>query len=136
MKRCASIAVLVCFLCVLCACTAEPSLPSRTDFALDTVVTITLYDTGKADAEDALSAGFAEIERLEALLSATRENSDVARINTSNGQPITVALLKVILLTAKLSQTTVTVPPTAVKVQMKQTTAQPSQAEALAQAVT
>ncbi len=91
MKRCASIAVLVCFLCVLCACTAEPSLPSRTDFALDTVVTITLYDTGKADAEGALSAGFAEIERLEALLSATRENSDVARINTSNGQPITVA---------------------------------------------
>ena len=66
MKRYTAIAALVCLLCTVCACTAEPSLPSRTDFALDTVVTITLYDAGKADAEDALSAGFDEIERLEA----------------------------------------------------------------------
>ncbi|MBQ7037751.1 MAG: FAD:protein FMN transferase [Clostridia bacterium] len=91
MKRYAAIAVLFFFLCSLCACTAEPSLPSRTDFALDTVVTITLYDTGKADAEEVLCAAFAEIERLEALLSATRENSDVMRLNTAGGQPVTVA---------------------------------------------
>lgn len=91
MKRYAAMAVLVCLLCALCACTAEPSLPSRTEFALDTVVTITLYDTGKADAEDALSVGFAEIERLESLFSVTRESSDVTRINTANGQPVTVA---------------------------------------------
>lgn len=91
MKRFAAIVALVCLLCSLCACTVDSSLPSRTDFALDTVVTITLYDAGKADAEDALLAGFAEIERLEALLSITRENSDVMRINTANGQPVTVA---------------------------------------------
>ncbi len=91
MKRYAATMALVCLLCSLCACTAEPSLPLRTDFALDTVVTITLYDVGTADADDALSAGFAEIERLETLLSATRENSDVMRINTANGQPVTVA---------------------------------------------
>ncbi len=91
MKRYAAIVVLVCLLCSLCACAPRSSLPSRTAFALDTVVTITLYDIGKADAQEALSAGFAEVERLEALLSITQENSDVMRINTANGQPVTVA---------------------------------------------
>lgn len=91
MKRYVTIVAIVCLLLSLCACSADTSLPSRTGFALDTVVTVTLYDAGEADAEDALSAGFAEIERLEALLSATRENSDVMRINTANGRPVTVA---------------------------------------------
>lgn len=91
MKRYIALASLVCLLCSLCACTSQSSLPSRTEFALDTVVTITLYDAGKADAQDVLSAGFAEIERLEALLSATRENSDIMRLNTAGGQSVTVA---------------------------------------------
>ncbi|MBR5540061.1 MAG: FAD:protein FMN transferase [Clostridia bacterium] len=91
MKRLTAIIMVFCGLLSLCACDAGTRLPSRTDFALDTVVTITLYDVGEADAEEALSAGFAEIERLEALLSATRENSDVMRLNTADGQPVTVA---------------------------------------------
>ncbi len=91
MKRYTAIIAVLCCLLSLCACGVESPLPSRTDFALDTVVTVTLYDAGEADAEKALSAGFAEIERLEALLSATRENSDVMRINAANGQPVTVA---------------------------------------------
>ena len=91
MKRYAAIVALVCLLCSLCACTTETSLPSRTGFALDTVVTITLYDVGKADAEDALSAAFDEIERLESLLSVTREESDVWRLNTAEGRAVTVA---------------------------------------------
>ncbi len=91
MKRYAAIIAVLCCLLSLCACGVETPLPSRTGFALDTVVTITLYDAGEADAEDALSAGFSEIERLEALLSATRENSDVMRLNTADGQSVTVA---------------------------------------------
>ncbi len=91
MKRYTAMILLFCLLCSLLACMAEPSLPSRTGFALDTVVTITLYDLGKADAEDVLSAAFDEIERLESLLSVTREDSDVWRINTADGRPVTVA---------------------------------------------
>lgn len=91
MKRYVAILAAVCCLLSLCACSTTVPLPSHAGFALDTVVTVTLYDAGKADAERALSASFAEIERLEALLSATHENSDVMRINAANGQPVTVA---------------------------------------------
>ncbi len=91
MKRIAAILAIVCGVLSLCACGVETPLPSRTGFALDTVVAITLYDVGKANSAEALSGAFAEIERLEALLSVTRENSDVVRINTANGQPVTVA---------------------------------------------
>ncbi len=83
--------VMGCLLLFLCGCHTETSLPSRTGFALDTVVTITVYDAGQAKAETALSAAFSEIERLESLLSVTRESSDVVRLNTANGQPITVS---------------------------------------------
>lgn len=91
MKRCALLITIVCFMVSLCACGARSSLPSRTGFALDTVVTVTLYDAGGANAVAALDAAFAEIERLEALLSVTRHTSDVMRLNTAGGQPITVA---------------------------------------------
>ncbi len=108
MKRYAAIVAFVCLLCSLCACSAETSLPSRTDFSLDTVVSITLYDVGEADAEDALSAAFDEIERLESLLSVTREDSDIWRINVADGHPVTVAketaeMLVLALQYAKLS---------------------------------
>ncbi len=91
MKRIpAWLCVCVLLLC-LCACGVQSAPPARTGFAMDTVVTISVYDAGKADATAALDAAFAEITRLEALLSATKEGSDICRINQSNGQTVTVA---------------------------------------------
>ncbi|MBQ6830179.1 MAG: FAD:protein FMN transferase [Clostridia bacterium] len=79
------IAIIVVMACLCCGCAAKRE---RTDFALDTVVNVTVYD---AKNEDVLDECFAEIERLEALFSATRENSDIARINASRGKLVTVS---------------------------------------------
>ncbi len=69
-----------------------PSQPvSRSGFALDTFVSVTVYDGGTANVQEALDACFNEITRLENLFSVTRENSDIARINAAEGAPITVA---------------------------------------------
>ena len=91
MKRLiAHMAMIACLLSLLCGCDAKTT-PSRTGFALDTVVTVTLYDQGEANAETALTAAFAEIERLESLFSVTCENSDVMCVNTAGGAPVTVS---------------------------------------------
>lgn len=89
------VAAIVAALLLLTGCTTAPAKVQRTGFALDTVVGITVYDGTSA----ALDACFAELERLEALLSATREGSDIARINTSAGQAISVSPETVELLT-------------------------------------
>lgn len=57
-------------------------------FALDTVIDITAYGD-KAD--EAVSAAKAEIYRLERLLSVTDENSDICRINTSQGTAVEIS---------------------------------------------
>ncbi len=62
--------------------TAEPV--SKTNLMLDTVVTISLYDD---DADpSALELAFDEIARLEDLLSATKEGSDLDRLNQAAGK--------------------------------------------------
>lgn len=73
-----------------CAGKAERNL-----FALDTYIQLTAYGRG---ASAALTDCDAEIQRLENLLSVTREGSDVFRINRANGaavsvEPETAALL-------------------------------------------
>lgn len=65
--------------------------PTRTMLALDTLITVTIYDAGTADAERALDAAFEEMARLEGLLSATRDGSDVCAINSAKGQAVVVA---------------------------------------------
>ena len=63
---------------------------SRNAFLLDTVVTIKIYDRNVP--ESAWEDAFGEIERLEALLSVHREESDTARINEAAGlSPVTVS---------------------------------------------
>ena len=51
-------------------------------FAMDTYMTLTAYGE---NAQDAVEAGIAEIERLDALLSTGIETSEVAVINENNG---------------------------------------------------
>lgn len=75
---------------LIAGCRSAADKSEQTGFALDTVVSVTVYGETAA-AQTALDASFAELERLEALLSATREGSDVDRINQAGGAPVTVA---------------------------------------------
>ncbi len=82
--------IILCVVLLLAGCTASQPV-SRSGFALDTFVSVTVYDGGTANVQAVLDACFAEITRLENLLSVTRETSDIARINAANGAPVTVA---------------------------------------------
>ncbi len=86
------VALLCCVLCLAVGCTpSSPAKVTRTDFALDTVISITIHETENGvDAQAVLDACFAEVERLEELLSATRTDSDIDRVNGSNGAAINV----------------------------------------------
>lgn len=74
---------------------AENNMITDTDFYFDTVVTLTLYGT---DDTSILDACFQEMARYEALLSRTREGSDIWKINHSHGTPVEVSDLTIDLL--------------------------------------
>lgn len=83
--------LLVCIMTIaLCSC----SLPSKNDkgytkngFYLDTIITITLYCD---DAKEQVNNCFKIAEKYDNLLSRTKENSDVSRINNAKGQFVEV----------------------------------------------
>ncbi len=61
---------------------------SRTDFLLDTVVTLTLYGADEAD----LDAAFSEIRRLSGILDAYAPDSDLGRLQARAGrEPVAVS---------------------------------------------
>ena len=65
---------------------------TRTGFALDTVISITVYEADETtNAETVLDECFEEIERLEGLFSVTLPQSDISKINASGGKPVKVA---------------------------------------------
>ena len=66
-------------LLLLTGCGA-PKKESRTVYAMDTVMTLTIYDTG-AHADLVLSESQSEIRRLEDMLSVTAPESEIARLN-------------------------------------------------------
>lgn len=82
-------------LCALCAflllsgCAARKNAAEVQFFAMDTVMTVTVY--GK-QAEEAARAVQAEINRLDRLWSRTRADSDVSRINDHAGDGSQVAI--------------------------------------------
>ncbi|MCL2568620.1 MAG: FAD:protein FMN transferase [Oscillospiraceae bacterium] len=65
-----------------------PESQSATIFAMDTVMTITVYGE---EAQEALRQATAEINRLETLFSVTRTESDLARINAADGKAVLVS---------------------------------------------
>lgn len=91
---------------LLTACGEQEPL-SKTNFMLDTVVTITLYDWEDASAID---QSFDEIRRLEALLSMEQEGSDLDKLAKAAGQdwveiqPETEAVLRLAKEYSTLSQ--------------------------------
>ena len=84
-----TIAVLLALLLFACvACEAQPKPLSRTDYLLDTVVTLTLYDAREAD----LDAAFKEIRRLSDLLDAYDPFSDLGWLQAAAGlKPVAVS---------------------------------------------
>lgn len=66
---------------VLCGC--EPGPVRRSEFLMDTSISITAY--GRA-ASDGLNAAFASFEKVESLMSAYRPDSEVSRLNAEAGK--------------------------------------------------
>lgn len=86
----AALLAVVCLLLLGVGCKSPDKGPlSDTQFLLNTVVTISLYD--KQD-EVVLKGAFDLCRRYENLLSKTVENSDVYRINHSEGKPVEIDL--------------------------------------------
>ena len=76
---------------LLTGCSLTPdtnATVSKTGFFLDTVVSLTLYGTKE---EAPLNECFLLLETYESLLSRTKEDSDVWKINHSNGSPVVVS---------------------------------------------
>ncbi len=69
-----------------CAKNAQPV--SKSDFVLDTVATITVYDGSD---ESIIDDTYAECRKYENLISATVSGSDVYRINEAHGEPVEVS---------------------------------------------
>ena len=74
--------------CSLAGCQAQDEQVTRTDYLLDTVVTLTLYGAREAD----LDAAFSEIRRLSGLLDAYDPFSDLGWLQAAAGQkPVAVS---------------------------------------------
>ena len=85
-KTIALLLALLLFACV--GCEAQPKPLQRTDYLLDTVVTLTLYDAKEAD----LDAAFKEIRRLNDLLDAYDPFSDLGWVQAAAGvKPVAVS---------------------------------------------
>lgn len=100
------IAMLMAFSFFLYGCGSVRDPISKTGFFLNTVITITLYDTHK---EQLLDECFSITSKYEDMLSRTKENSDIWNINHAGGEPVTVSddtinLLKTALYYSELSQ--------------------------------
>ena len=99
MRRTASALLCLALLLALAGCASQAQ--TSTVFAMDTVMTLTAYGD-RACVDDAVSL----IQELEARLSVTAADSDIARVNGSGGgdaAPETAALLKRALELCKLT---------------------------------
>ena len=87
-RRIAVLLAVLLLLSLLGGCTAQPKQITRTDYLLDTVVTLTLYGAS----EDDLDAAFAQIRRLNGLLDAYAPDSDLGRLQANAGQePVSIS---------------------------------------------
>ncbi len=86
MRRIAAALAALMMFAVLTAC-ASPAR-QKTVFAMDTVMTLSASGRG---AKKALDEAEKELFALEAQLSRTREGSDVSRVNSADGAPVSVS---------------------------------------------
>ncbi len=76
---------------LLAGCEKQPEPVEFTTFAMDTVMSFTLYGD-KEKCANARSIVGMTLSDYEAALSPTRENSDVFRVNQAEGQPVEVGI--------------------------------------------
>ncbi len=91
------------FLLLLSACSNPRQPVARDIFAMDTYMTLTAY--GK-DAEKGIEAAVQEINRLDALWSVGRENSEISRINCTGSGPVSPETGEILSLALDLYQET------------------------------
>lgn len=104
-RRCKITSAMLVFLLLFAAgtlsgCEKETASVSKTGFFLDTVVSITLYDTENTSP---LEECFSRLASYEKLFSRTQEGSDVWKINHSDGNPVEVSTETADLLEKALS---------------------------------
>lgn len=88
MRKTIALLMALLLLFAVAGCQPQPKSLQRTDYLLDTVVTLTLYDATEAD----LDAAFKEIRRLGDLLDAYDPFSDLGWMQASAGlKPVTVS---------------------------------------------
>lgn len=78
---------------------ARGSLLRRTRLAMGTTITLSVSGLPEAQATDAMEAAFAEVDRLESILTTWREESDTSRLNRAAGgeaQPCPPELLELL----------------------------------------
>jgi FAD:protein FMN transferase len=74
------------------ATSTVPRAIYRSDFAMGTQITITAYTVDEGRAEQTFAAAFAEMHRLDALLTVWKPESDVSKINNAAGvEPVKVS---------------------------------------------
>ncbi len=96
MKKCIAALTALVLLFLFCGCQPGQTALSRTDYLLDTVVTLTLYGATEGD----LDAAFAEIRRLNDLLDAYSPLSDLGWLQAAAGErPVAVSKETMELLT-------------------------------------
>lgn len=80
-KRCCAVVLLAALLLQMSACGERSSKTSQTDFVLDTVCTVTIYGGRRAENKKLLDACFALCGNYEELLSTTRRESEIYKLN-------------------------------------------------------
>ena len=89
MKRCVFLVqAAALLLLVLSACSAKPEKAGTSIFAMDTIITMEAYGEG---AQEALDEAARRLYSLDDLLSATKEDSEISKINKSAGSFVTVS---------------------------------------------
>jgi FAD:protein FMN transferase len=88
---------------------APPVMVKRAQMHMGTLVTITAWAASEAEAQQAVTAGFLEIHRLEEILSTWIPASDLSRVNTAAGrEPARVAPEALLLIKRSLEMAVLT----------------------------
>ncbi|MEA4815264.1 MAG: FAD:protein FMN transferase [Lachnospiraceae bacterium] len=90
-----SFAAVLALVALLCGCgksTAETLPASGNSFVLNTIASITIYESdGKEKPSELINEAFSICENYERLLSRTIEESDVGKLNKGSGEPVLVS---------------------------------------------
>lgn len=76
---------------IICGCKDNPTEYSRSGFAFDTVIEISVYDGNKEHAETVLNGCFEICNKYDQLFNINNSSGDIYKINHSDGKPVNVS---------------------------------------------